>query len=230
MLAPMTIAALLLPRGPEWIAPLVAYLLGSTAFGLLLGFLKGVDIRESGSGNVGATNAGRVLGRPFGIAAFVGDFAKGWIPVAWIAPALAASPERAPSLAVLCGAAAVCGHVWPVYFRFRGGKAVATGCGAVVALDPLVFLGGGLVWLLLIATTRMVGLASLGMAFAFPAIAWWRADAQDGDTAVVWGTLALALLVLLRHRANIARMLAGTEPRVGAKRPADAAAPEERSR
>ena len=210
--------AAFLPQGTEWTGVLISYLLGSTAFGLILGLVfRGVDIRKHGSGNVGATNAGRVLGRPFGLAAFVGDFVKGWLPAYWIGPYVAAAPDRYALVGVWCGAAAVCGHVWPIFFGFKGGKAVATGCGAIVGRDPLVFLGGGLAWLLAVGTTRMVSLGSIVMCFAFPAFAWWRARAKDGGTELVWGTLALALLVLWRHRANIGRIFAGTESRLGRK-------------
>ena len=204
--------------GLEWAGVGASYLLGSTAFGLILGLLRGVDIRKHGSGNVGATNAGRVLGRPFGLAAFVGDFLKGWLPAWWIGPAVAAAPERVALLAVWCGAAAVCGHVWPIFFGFRGGKAVATGCGAIVGRDPLVFLGGGLVWLLAVGATRMVSLGSILMGIAFPVFAWWRARSEDRGLELVWGTALLALLVLWRHRANISRIVSGTESRIGAKK------------
>ena len=208
-----------LPDSPlEWVALLAAYLLGSVPFGYLLGRLKGVDIRSGGSGNIGATNAGRMLGRPWGIAAFVGDFGKGWFSAWWLGPELASDPARGSTLAVLCGAAAVCGHVWPVYLRFKGGKAVATGCGAVVGVDPLVFLIGGGVWLASLAVFRFVGLSSMLMAVAFPVSAYLRRDSQGYGMEVVWGTTALALLVLWRHRANVRRMLAGTEPRFGRAR------------
>jgi glycerol-3-phosphate acyltransferase PlsY len=193
-----------------------SYLLGSTAFGLLLGlFVRGIDIRKHGSGNAGATNAGRVLGRPFGLIAFAGDFLKGWAASAWLGPLGTSLPEREPLLAAWCGAAAVIGHVWPVFFGFRGGKAVATGCGAVLGMDPLTFAVGGLAWLAVAATSRMVSLASLAMCFAFPVFAWWRWKFKDGGPELVWVTLALALLVLWRHRANIERILAGKEPRLG---------------
>lgn len=205
-----------LPRGAEWLALAGAYLLGSTAFGLILGLtLRGVDIRKHGSGNAGATNAGRVLGRPFGLAAFAGDFLKGWVASAWLGPLAAQAPERAATAAAWCGAAAVVGHVWPVFFGFRGGKAVATGCGAVLGMDPATFLAGGLAWLATVLLTRIVSLASLAMCFAFPAFAWWRWTSKDGDPELVWASLALCLLVLWRHRANLGRILAGTEPRLG---------------
>ena len=198
----------------EWGGVLAAYLVGSIPFGLILGrWIGGVDIRKIGSGNIGATNVGRALGRPFALLAFAGDFLKAWVPSALIAPQLAAGPERAHLLAVLCGTAAVCGHVWPLYLRFRGGKGVATSCGAIVGVDPWIFLAGGLVWLATFGLTRYVGLSSILMGLAFPVVAWWRSGAESYGQEVVWGTAALSLLIFLRHRANIGRMLAGTEPR-----------------
>jgi len=208
---------LLLDRVPglsEWGVVLLAYLLGSVPFGLLLGLVIGkVDIRTVGSGNIGATNVGRALGRPYALLAFALDFFKGWLPGFWV---LAVRPES-HLVAVLCGGAAVCGHVWPIYLRFRGGKGVATGCGALVGVDPVIFLLGGLVWPATLLVTRFVGLSSMLMGLSFPLIAWWRVRA--GGVAygfeVVWGAAALALLIFVRHRANMKRMLAGTEPRVG---------------
>jgi glycerol-3-phosphate acyltransferase PlsY len=211
----MEISPYLPASASEWLAVLGSYLLGSLPFGLLLGFLvKGVDIRKSGSGNIGATNAGRVLGRPYAYLAFAGDFGKGWLPC-WLGLQIAGEPVRAFPLAVLCGAAAVAGHVWPIYLRFKGGKAVATGCGVVVALDPIVFLGGGAVWGLCSLLFRFVGLSSIAMVASFPLFFWYRMDTRGYGVETVIGTALLALLVIHRHRANIARMFAGTEPRMG---------------
>lgn len=203
----------------EWLALLVSYLLGSLPFGfLMVKLLRGVDLRTIGSGNIGATNAMRVLGKPLGLLAFLLDFAKGLVPVLVFAPALARSSAAEIDLAVLCGGAAACGHVWPVFLRFRGGKAVATGCGALIGLDPVVFLVGGGVWLVTLAATRYAGLASMAMGLAFPLAAWWRAATGAGPWSVVAGASALTLLILVRHRSNMARMLAGTEPKIGSKR------------
>ena len=209
----------LLTTAPDWVAVLVSYLLGSVPFGLLLGLLiKGVDIRSGGSGNIGATNAGRVLGRPWALVAFVLDFGKGWLPAYWLAPLLATGDGPHHALSVVCGAAAVVGHVWPIYLRFRGGKGVATGCGAIVALDPLVFLFGGLAWLVTLALTRFVGLSSMVMGTAFPLVAWWRMGEETYGIEMVLGCAALTVLVFLRHRANLRRMIEGTEPRIGSPR------------
>lgn len=195
--------------GALWAALLGAYLLGSVPFGWLLAkALRGVDLRQVGSGNIGATNAMRVLGRPLGLLAFLLDFAKGWAPVALLG-------GGEPPLQVLLGAAAIAGHVWPIYLGFRGGKAVATSYGALLAIDWAVFLGAGLVWLAAIALTRMVSLASILMALSFPALALWRMGSGRYGWEVPGATALLAALILVRHRANLRRILAGTEPRVG---------------
>ncbi len=207
-----------MPSLPTLLAVLASYLLGSIPFGLLLGKLRGVDIRTVGSGNIGATNVGRALGRPWALVAFALDFAKGWLPAFWLGPLCVrladGSDEEARVAAVLAGAGAVLGHCWPLYLRFRGGKGVATGCGALVGLHPLVFLAGGAVWLVTLGLFRMVGLSSLAMGVAFPIAAWFLRDATRGNE-VVFGAIGLMLLVFVRHRANMARMLAGTEPRIG---------------
>lgn len=217
-LAAATLGPFHLPVGAEWAALLVSYLVGSIPFGWVLArALKGVDLRRVGSGNIGATNAMRVLGKPLGVLAFALDFGKGWLPVALFAEAFLRDPDGLGSLQVLCGAAAVVGHVFPLYLGFRGGKAVATGSGAIVAIDPLIFLIGGLVWMLSITTVRMVSVASILMALTFPVVAWQRAGEDLYGTEVVWGTGALAALVVWRHRANLLRIASGTEPRTASR-------------
>jgi len=186
-----------------WWRLLASYLVGAVPFGLLLcRVIKGVDLREVGSGNIGATNAMRVLGTPLGVVAFLLDFGKGYAPAALLG-------GGEPSWQLLCGAAAVCGHVWPVYLRFRGGKAVATGCGVIVAIDPVIFLGAGVTWLVLLLLSGYVSLASVGMGVAFPVAALLRGH----SLSVILGTGALTLLIVVRHRSNLARLLAGTERR-----------------
>jgi glycerol-3-phosphate acyltransferase PlsY len=197
-----------------WIACALAYLLGSIPFGLVFAkWVKGVDLRTIGSGNIGASNAGRALGRRWAIAVFACDFLKSFLPVLamhWIEP----RAELVPVAQVFTGTAAVLGHCYSIYLRFAGGKAVATGCGAIVAIDWRVFVCGGLVWLITRRVTRYNGLASILMSLSWPLAAW----ALDRDKPeFVLGTSLLALLILVRHRANIRRMLAGTEPRTGDK-------------
>lgn len=202
------------------LAPLLAifasYLLGSVPFGLVMArLIKGVDLREVGSGNIGATNAMRVLGKPLGLLAFLLDFGKGLVPTLILAPHAAALDETTPWLAAsLCGTAAVIGHCFPVYLRFKGGKGVATGCGAIVGVDPMIFVISGLVWVACLVTTRYVGLASIAMGLAFPVVAALR---MEGAGAFVFACGLLSLLVVVRHRGNLKRMMAGTEPRIGGK-------------
>lgn len=213
--------------GPaQWGGLLIAYLFGSVPFGLLLGFLRGVDIRKVGSGNIGATNVGRALGRPMAILAFALDFLKGWLPSHWLAHQLAGAQADPWLLAVLFGGAATLGHVWPVFLRFRGGKGVATGCGAVVAIDPMVFVGAGAVWIVTLSLTRYVSLASLAMGLAFPLLAWMRMDGSPYGVETIAGTAALTLLIFIRHSENVRRLLAGTENKFGGPRPASDAGEE----
>ncbi len=216
MLSPtLSTAFILEPDGlPLSVAIGLSYLLGAIPFGLVMArWIKGVDLRQVGSGNIGATNAMRVLGKPLGLVAFLLDCAKGFAPVVLLAPPEAwGQTGSLPS--VLCAAAAVLGHCFPLYLGFKGGKGVATACGGIIALDPWVLLGAGLVWVLTLKLTRFVGLASILMGVAFPVMAWLR---HPKDHAFVGGCVALALLVVVRHRANIGRMLNGSEPRAGDK-------------
>jgi glycerol-3-phosphate acyltransferase PlsY len=201
-----------------WVAIVGAYLLGSVPFGLLIAMrVKGVDLRRFGSGNIGASNAVRALGRRWGLAVFALDFLKGWAPVLacrWIDVA----PASVPLLQVLVGTAAVLGHCYSVYLRLTGGKGVATGCGAIVAIEPLVFVAGGLVWLATRYTTRYLGLASILMGATFPLAAWVEGEITGRPKPeLIVGASLLTVLILVRHRSNIQRMLAGTEPRAGEK-------------
>jgi glycerol-3-phosphate acyltransferase PlsY len=201
----------------EWLAVLLSYLLGAVPFGLIFArWFAGIDLRQFGSGNIGATNATRALGRPLGFTVFALDCLKGWLPVILISPALSADPDTLRLLQVLCGAAAVLGHCYPIYLGFVGGKGVATGCGALVGLDPAIFLIGAAVWLLVLFTSRYVALASIAMGAAFPIAAWFRRP--TGSHEVFLGATLLFVLILIRHRSNLRRILAGTEPKSGAER------------
>ena len=220
--AQLPLAALTLelraPVGWEWAALAASYLLGAVPFGFVLArVLRGVDLREVGSGNIGATNAMRVLGKPWGVVAFLLDFAKGAVPASVLAPSALGAETGATWIAVACGAAAVCGHVWPVYLGFKGGKAVATGMGAILVIDPVVAIGAALLWVLVLKLTRYVSLASIAMGIGFPAVATWRAWRGAVGAELILGTSALAVLILVRHRSNIARLFAGTETRAGAR-------------
>lgn len=196
------------------LALLASYLVGSIPFGLVLvRLVKGLDLRTVGSGNIGATNAMRAAGKPVGLAVFVLDFAKGWVAIWGFAGQLGES-EPLSWLATACGALSVLGHCFPVWLRFAGGKGVATGCGALVAMDPWIWVVGGAVWLVALGVGRMVSLASLAMGLAFPVAAWFLTARVEPTV----GAALLALLILVRHRSNMVRIVAGTEPKIGAQR------------
>lgn len=220
-------AAMPIPHAPaDFAAIACAYLIGAIPFGLLIVRLAlGIDVRSVGSGNIGATNAMRAGGRSLGLAVFALDFVKGFLAAAAVAPWIGAAEGRELDvLRVACAVAAVLGHCFPVYLRFRGGKGVATACGALVALEPVVFLWGGAAWITTVALTRFVGLASVVMLAASAAAAWVLRGSEQPELAL--GAALLFALILVRHRSNISRMLAGTEPRLfGPKRAGPGGAP-----
>ncbi|MBL8863477.1 MAG: glycerol-3-phosphate 1-O-acyltransferase PlsY [Planctomycetes bacterium] len=209
---------LLLAGAWSWVAIGLAYLVGGIPFGLILArVVKGVDIRSIGSGNIGATNAIRAMGRKWGYLVFALDFLKGLLPT-WSIQFLftTSSREDVELLQILVGAAATLGHCYSPYLGFTGGKGVATGCGGILALSWPTFVAGGLVWLATRLGTGYAGLASILMGVAFPV----AVAVQHGTErrAMLAGATALAALIVWRHRSNIQRMLAGTEPNARKKR------------
>ncbi len=197
---------------PLLTAAALGYLCGSISFALLIARAKGLDLRQVGSGNAGATNAGRALGRRIGILVYLLDALKGALPAAL--PLALGWPLEA---AVLGGAAAYAGHVWPLYFRFRGGKGVATYSGAMLVLAPTAVLAGGLVLVLVIRLSRLMALASICFGLTVP-IACWALDPVEATGArlpVLAFAAAGGLLFLYTHRSNLARMRAGKESRLG---------------
>jgi glycerol-3-phosphate acyltransferase PlsY len=200
---------------------LAAYLLGSLPFGLFAGRLAGIDLRQHGSGNVGATNVVRVLGKRIGITVFVLDFLKGLIPAAFF-PAFAApaiDPETSrDALSLGFGLAAVIGHVFPIWLGFKGGKGVATSAGLCFGLAWSATLLAFAVWYLVFRLFRYVSLASLASAFAFPLafIAIEGPEAAFGPRRIVTLTaVLLAAGIVYTHRSNIGRLLRGEELRAG---------------
>jgi glycerol-3-phosphate acyltransferase PlsY len=187
----------------------VAYLLGSIPFSYIVARLRGVDVRTVGSGNVGATNVMRNVGRGPGIVAFALDFLKGSA-----ATMLARAVEPAGVLPALAAATAVVGHVCPVWLGFRGGKGVATGAGAFMPIAPLATVAGLLSFAGTLAATRYVSVASLVGSAALAVTAFVR----TGPSAVAWSATAMAVLILWKHRGNLRRIRQGTESRVGAPR------------
>lgn len=190
-----------------------AYLLGSIPNGLLIARLKGVDLQKVGSGNIGATNVFRCVGKGWGVAAFVLDAVKGFVP-AFFFPRLVESAP--PWLGLACGLAAVAGHNWPVWLKFKGGKGVSTSAGMLLGIAPAAVGVGFLVFAATVALTRFVSLGSILAAIAVPAAYLWL---EGPDNRLLAGALVLmGLLVVAKHRANIRRLLAGTEPRIAGKK------------
>lgn len=202
---------------------LVAYLVGSVPFGLVAGRLKGIDLRKHGSGNVGATNVVRVLGKPIGLTVFFLDFLKGLVPTWWF-PALALARGATLShdaLALVFGAAAVLGHVFSLWLRFKGGKGVATSAGMCCGLALEATLVAFIVWYTTLKLSKYVSVASLASCVAFPLAFILIAGPQRAfhDRApVTIAALALALVIVYTHRSNIGRLLRGEENRVGTAR------------
>ena len=202
----------MLLAGPwSWVAIAAAYLIGGIPFGLILArVVKGVDIRTIGSGNIGATNAIRAMGRKWGYSVFALDFLKGFLPALAVDQFFGSTREDRELLQILVGAAATLGHCYSPYLGFTGGKGVATGCGGILALSWQTFLAGGIVWIVTRLATGYAGLASILMGLAFPiAVAVLHGTERR---AMLVGATALAALIAWRHRGNVQRMLAGTEP------------------
>lgn len=181
-----------------------AYLLGSIPTGLLLGKAYGIDVRKEGSGNIGATNLYRTVGRKVGVMTLVGDCLKGMLPV------LAVKYSSLPvEYAAWVGLAAFCGHVFSVFLRFRGGKGVATALGVFLALSPLAVAIAVGVFVVLMLVWRYVSLGSIAAAAVMPIAVW--ALGEGRVVGVV--TMIVAVIVIIRHFENIKRLVAGTENR-----------------
>lgn len=182
-----------------------AYAAGSIPFAVLMSRRAGVDVRQSGSGNPGATNVFRTAGPGLGIAVAVLDIAKGAVGV------LAAEWLHAPDgVAAAAGVAAVIGHVFPVWLRFHGGKGVATACGAFLVLAPVAAALAASVFLVVVWITRYVSLGSIVAAAALPIFAY----ADGSPVATIGAAFAVAALVLIRHSSNMTKLLAGVEARI----------------
>jgi len=197
---------------------LVAYFLGSIPWGYLAGKLNGVDLHKEGSGSTGATNALRVLGKPWGYTVFALDTLKGSLAVIAAfqigSRFFASTPTETISAGVVAAIFAVIGHSYPVWLKFQGGKGIATSAGIMLALFPWpVFAFGLFVWLVLFYSTRFVSVASLGAAVALPtasAAMWYLGDCDAIRTSIA---AAMCVLAVWRHKSNISRLMAGTEKR-----------------
>lgn len=179
-----------------------AYLLGAIPFGLLLGKLAGVDVRSSGSGNIGATNVGRLLGRKLGLLTLAADTGKGVLPMllaAWLWPA---GPEREVVM-VLAGGAAFLGHLFPIYLKFKGGKGVATALGVFLYLAPLAAALDLLIFTAVVYNWGYVSLGSLTAALLLPGLVWLL----SGSLPFTLLALLIGALIWFKHRDNITRLL-----------------------
>lgn len=183
---------------------LLAFLIGAVPFGLVIGKLKGIDLREKGSGNIGATNAMRALGKPLGALVFLLDTLKGWLPV------FLAHQQNFPSeWLVGAGLAAVLGHIYSPFVRFKGGKGVATALGVLLGLDYRVGLGAFALFVIVVAVTDYVSVGSIAAALAQAALFWVLGDPLPMK---LFGAIA-GVFVIFRHRGNIQRLRKGEESR-----------------
>ncbi|MDP8219506.1 MAG: glycerol-3-phosphate 1-O-acyltransferase PlsY [Candidatus Theseobacter exili] len=198
------------------VAVLASYLIGSIPTAYLVGKLIGkIDIREIGSGNVGATNILRTFGVKPGVTVLFIDALKGVIPVLIISTLLwnSSVPFPLTTLKVFCFLGALCGHLWPVFLRFKGGKGVATSAGGLLALHPPAFLVSGAVFFVTVAFTRYISLGSVLAAVTLPVCLL----IMHAPAMIIFIGILAAILVIVRHRANISRLLRGDEKKLGEK-------------
>jgi glycerol-3-phosphate acyltransferase PlsY len=191
-----------------------AYLIGSVPTGYLLVYmLRGIDVRTVGSKNLGATNVARALGAPWFAVVFTLDFAKGFVPAFWLAGVAVANFGAEPEVGILYGVAAMAGHIWPLYLKFRGGKGVATAAGAVTGISPAAAGLGAIVFVVTLLLGRMVSLGSIVASISLP-VAYVIVTGNDGSAVTIAAFVFMMLLVLWKHRTNIGRILKGAEPKV----------------
>ena len=196
---------------------IASYLLGSIPFGYLAGRLAGIDVRKVGSGNIGATNVVRVLGKKYGYPVFALDVFKGFGAVMI---SMLMAPGRPPAwnspeiFGILAAMSSVLGHLYPPWLKFEGGKGVATSAGALLALTPVATLIGVAIWLIMFWLTRYVSLASITAAVVLPiVILLTRSHNQNNAKPLVIASACVAAVVIWRHRSNLSRLMRGTEPR-----------------
>jgi glycerol-3-phosphate acyltransferase PlsY len=201
---------------PHWLLIGAAYLLGSIPFGLLIvKALGGEDIRSAGSGNIGAANVARNAGWLAGVLTLLFDAGKGYLTV-WIVGRYTNGSGRWMMAAAV---AAVAGHIFPVWLRFKGGKGVATSLGAFLPISAGAVAAAGALWVLVVLFWRYSSLGSIVAAASLPALVYmFYAPRHAPPTYLLAGTVVVSLLVLVKHQANIRRLIAGTESRLGSRR------------
>ena len=194
-----------------------SYLLGSIPFGYLAGRFKGIDIRQVGSGNVGATNVVRVLGKGYGYFVFAVDFLKGFVAVTISMLVASGHPSEwnSPEIfGILAAMFSVLGHSYPVWLKFKGGKGVATSAGALLALAPVATLIGVAIWIIVFWQTRYVSLASITAAVVLPVIILLVSSHHENNgKPLVYSSAFVAAVIIWRHRSNLSRLIHGTESR-----------------
>ncbi len=202
---------------PYALSAIAAYLVGSIPFGYLAGLSRGVDIRTVGSGNIGATNVFRTLGRKLGVATFVLDLMKGLVAVgvipAGVWMAMGAEGPSPLGAEMVAAVAVLLGHAFPLFLDFKGGKGVATGAGIAIGVAPHAALLGLVLWVVVFAATRYVSVASIAAALAVGGGVWMLDNAREPRHLVPAVIALMALLVVVKHKSNIARLLRGTENR-----------------
>lgn len=228
---------------PLWTPPLIAFLIGSIPFGLLIAKAKGINIREHGSGNIGATNVLRVVGKKYGISCLILDLLKGLLPtIAGISLvtytgsnnpmsiqalseyAVELPRTQAQILHILTALATILGHNYSPWIAFKGGKGIATSAGALIALMPAGVIILLLVWLVLFYSTKYVSVASIGAALSLPIItlcgSWFHGKLTNGtwNVPLFVFTIVIALLATWRHRSNITKLRNGTEHKFSKKK------------
>lgn len=204
--------------GSYFLTAVIAYFIGSIPTGFLMARARGVDIRSVGSGNIGATNVFRILGKGPGIVVLLIDGLKGFIPAKFIpmlfVTQVTGSESRYLYLAVVAGFCAILGHNYTCWLRFKGGKGVATSAGVVIAWVPMAFLIALVAFLIVFAVSRYVSLASIVAAVVLPFAVW----GTDRRVFMIWIAAVVSVLAIYKHRANIQRLMAGTENKFGKKK------------
>lgn len=191
-----------------------AYLLGSIPTGVLIGRLKGIDVRKHGSGNVGATNVARVVGKLPGFLVLMVDVLKGWVPVVLLSRFGGSTSGHAEeTLKILLGMAAVAGHIWNPFLQFQGGKGVATALGVLFGLDRRIAVGTMGVWITVAAVTRYVSVASVSAALSAPFLMTFLRL----PTLWILGGTGVSLAIIFRHRPNFLRLIHREEHKIGQK-------------
>ena len=200
----------------------LSYLLGSIPFGYLIAITKGIDIRTEGSGNIGATNVSRVLGKKFGLIIFFLDMFKAFaavffVPLLFSGITFPTTPDNL--LVILCGFSAILGHAFPLFLRFRGGKAVATCFGVFIWLAPLAVGISFCAWVVAVLVSRYVSLGSMIGTVSLALVLLFVLDSPFGDNIyLMLLSVAVTILVIAKHTSNIKRIISGTEKKVFAKK------------